>query len=93
MGRTILGPRSHHRFVPGSSQSLEMRRLSDDSLFTFIDVAVDQLQRKSYPNVGKYVAYRYDPDWYVGLVCEKSYIEQDLKIQFMILNKTTKSLG
>ena len=70
-----------------------MRRLSDDSLFTFIDVAVDQLQRVSHPNVGKYVANRYDSDWYVGLAYEKSYIEQDLNIQFMIQNKTTKSLS
>ena len=49
-----------------------MLRLSDDSLFTFIDVAVDQLQRESYPNVGKCVTYRYDSDWYVGLACEKN---------------------
>ena len=53
LGETILGTQSHHSFVPRSCQSLEMRRLSDDSLFTFIDVAVDQLQRESYPNVGQ----------------------------------------
>jgi len=70
-----------------------MCRLSDDCVFTLVDVALGQAQRESEMNVDHYVVCKHDSNWYIGIVCNKSCEGQGLKIPFMILNKTTKSLS
>ena len=87
--KTIVGTRSHHRFVPVNKEELLLYRLSEDRCCTRTAVCsgVDTIQRditiRDHCQPGKYVAAVYGNDWYIGLINERSEEHEDLRVQFM----------
>ena len=68
--KTIPGTRSHHSFTPSDSNSIEMRRLSADTVFITI-VLTDHVPTDfDVYQPGKYAACIYDSNWYVGNIVE-----------------------
>jgi hypothetical protein len=84
--KTIAGTRSHHSFVPISSDSLKIRRISADVDGTSVKAtsslrAQESLCQSFTP--GQYVAAAYDKAWYLGVVENVSLENEDVLINFM----------
>lgn len=103
--KTVAGTRSHHRFVPVDNLgTLNMHRLSCDSFYTTVSVAIsasaatdiDRLAMVINPiervTLGQYVAAVYDNQWYIGIVTEQSEEHGDVTINFMSRNSDTNIL-
>ena len=91
--KTVAGIRSHHSFVPHSSNKLYIRRLSLDDMYTIVTVGSDNeseataVQMESGDSEdyqpGKYVACMYDAEWYVGSIKDRSEEHSDVLVSFM----------
>ena len=90
--KTIPGTRSHHSFVPISINSLLMKRISADSIFSTIQLHVpvaevlESAVTKNSDNAyqpGQYVACIYDNEWHIGNIVERSDSNRDVLINFM----------
>ena len=82
--KTIAGTRSHHSFVPVSSVSLQIRRISADVDGTFVKVtSSSQAQASQSFTHGQYLAAVYDKAWYLGVVEDISHENEDVLVNFM----------
>lgn len=92
--KTISGTRSHHRFVPLSSATLNMYRLSCDDLHTTVAISsvTDFTANELNITIGQYVAAVYDGQWYIGTITEKSAEHGDVLVNFMSRNSRTNTL-
>ena len=82
--KTIAGTRSHHSFVPVSSNVLQMRRISADLEGTSAKVASPTQPQQPFSfTPGQYVAAVYDRVWYLGSVIDVSHENEDVLINFM----------
>ena len=82
--KTIAGTRSHHSFVPISSDSLKIRRISSHK--DGISVKVSSLSRTMASQSftpGQFVAAAYDKAWYLGVVEDVSQENEDVLVNFM----------
>lgn len=93
--KTVVGTRSHHRFVPADKDTVIMYRLSEDHINIRMpvstDIALDDTDMDQY-QVGKYVAAVYSNDWYIGLISERSEQHADVHVKFMKRNKRNNNL-
>jgi hypothetical protein len=81
--KTIAGTRSHHSFVPVSSVSLQIRRISADVDGTFVKVtSSSQAQASQSFTHGQYLAAVYDKAWYLGVVEDISHENEDVLVNF-----------
>ena len=99
--KTIPGTRSHHSFVPISSDSMQMRRISADTVqsvihlhFIRVDTFPSDFVRESEDTYqpGRYVACTYDNQWHIGNIVERSDANKDLLINFMERKEETRLL-
>ena len=80
-----------------SESSLIMKRISKDENGSNVflkekEAAVwSQPQRNDFLQPGQYVACRYDQQWYVGAITQRSEIHKDVYVKFMARNKQTLS--
>lgn len=87
--KTIPETRSHHSFDPISRESLEMRRISADTICSVIRLSgVNEPTPAARDNEdayqpGKYVACTYDNQWHVGNVVERSDTNNNVLVNFM----------
>ena len=86
--KTVCGTRSHHSFIPVSQYQLEMRRISEDLLFTLVNVrpceeVLTLTHDYSTFQPGKYIACLYDGAWYVGYIRNRSEEHKDVEVEFM----------
>lgn len=98
--KTIPGTRSHHSFVPTACDSLEMKRISADSMCSIIRLNISvvheeissQIVRDSDDDYqpGRYVACTYDNEWLIGNVVERSDSNNDALINFMQRKEQTR---
>ena len=66
---TIAGTRGHHSFVPISSDSLKIRRISSDKDGISVKVTSSSRTIDSRPfTPGQFLAAAYDRAWYLGVV-------------------------
>jgi hypothetical protein len=99
--KTVAGTRSHHRFIPLTTSSIGMRRLSSDAFQTTVTLAAgdnevkNDISAESIPqNItpGQYVAAVYDGKWYIGMVTEWSQEHGDVVINFMTRNVDSNTI-
>ena len=97
--KTIPGTRSHHSFVPISSDSMQMRRISADTVYSVIhlqsnrvDALPSQILREGEDvyQPGRFVACTYDNLWHIGNIAERSDANRDLLINFMKRKEDTR---
>ncbi len=82
--KTVAGTRSHHSFVPVSSDSLQIRRISADVDGTSVKVtSSSQAQASQSFTHGQYLAAVYDQAWYLGIVEDISHENEDVLVNFM----------
>ena len=84
---TVDGTRSYRCFIPQSNGCLILKRISIDCYygkheFFNLDLQNDYSQYKHW----KYVACFYDGNWYIGIILECPYENQDCSIKFMKRN-------
>jgi hypothetical protein len=83
--KTIPGTRSHHSFVPVSSNVLQMRRISAHQEGTSVKVACPtQTQQPFSFTPDQYVAAVYDRVWYLGSVVDVSHENEDVLMNFIM---------
>ncbi len=102
MASTIPGTRNNHRFVPVSTDMINMYRISanpdeesgDNGTTDSVTGKVVQkmLLDKNDLRPGAYFAAVYDGNWYIGCIIEHSDEEGDVLINFMDFNKTKQTL-
>lgn len=99
--KTIVGTRSHHSFVPLSRETMQMKRISSDSICSIIHLNFPVLERHSSQIIvknddlyqpGRYVACTYDNEWLIGNIVERSDLNKDLLIDFMQRKEATRLL-
>ena len=81
MAKTIPGTRSYHQYVPESTSTIKMKRISDDDVF---EAEFDFLGNKACLNmikvenvrVSQYLVCKYDEQYWIGIVSE---VDQDAK--------------
>ena len=81
----VLGTRSFHHFNPFAEGVVAYKRLSDDEASAgshCFYVASPSYTQANLPGMS-YVAYRYDEQWWVGMVLEADWASNDIKITFM----------
>ncbi|XP_076330752.1 uncharacterized protein LOC143236365 [Tachypleus tridentatus] len=92
--KTVAGIRSHHSFIPHSTNKMYMRRLSDDDVYTVVTVGSSSESDATAAQIGssdsndnyqpgKYVACVYDYEWYVGNIKDRSDEHSDVLMSFM----------
>ena len=82
--KTIAGTRSHHSFVPISSDSLKIWRISPDK--DGISVKVTSLSRTMASQSftpGQFVAAAYNKAWYLGVMEDESQENEGVLVNFM----------
>lgn len=84
----ITGIRSHHCFIPISTISLKMKRISADDHFDVVGkeqplTVVNDAELQP----GRYVSCIYDKDWFVGCIVERSDENCDVFVNFMTWSK------
>lgn len=103
--KTVSGTRSHHSFIPVSSHTLEMRRISQDSIFNTVKTSSTQVSESEESRVGlrpvgvhpddyqpgQYIACMYDNEWFVANIVERSDEQEDVFVKFMKRVNTTLS--
>ena len=97
---TVIGTRSHHRFVPLGKHAVQMYRLSQDEVHTRMSVSSEDqpdepqvlTQNNDLFQCGKYVAAVYSDEWYIGVITDRSTENQDVLLSFMRRNKRTQAL-
>ena len=87
---TVFGTRSHHYFIPQSTSTFVVKRLSTDEgakvrLFDDDNVTSIQSYEQLHQNLqlGKYVACLYDSVWYICAVTERLDKNKGVYIKFM----------
>jgi len=96
--KTIPGTRSHHSFVPISSDGMQMKRISADTVQSVIHLhgaRVDPPSDFTRDNEtayqpGRYVACTYDSLRHIGNIVERSDANKDLLINFMERKEDTR---
>ena len=84
--QTIPGTRNHHSFIPISSTSLIMKRISFDDDEDYLNTSISSLHMTPDPPAavpGAYVACIYDKNWFIGNVIEASEENEDIRVNFM----------
>ena len=77
-----LGTRSHHCYKPISTNSLEIRRVSSDDIFSVV-------QLKKIAEVSsndQFTPCVYDDECYIALIHEYSHENREVRVQFMKRN-------
>ena len=84
---TGLGTRSHHRYKPISTNSLQIRRVSSDDIFSVVQFKkIAEVSSNDQFTPGKYIACVYDDECYIALIHEYSRENRDVRVQFMNRN-------
>ena len=82
-----VGTRSHHCYKPISTNSLEIRRVSSDDIFSVVQFKkIDEVSSNDQFTPGKYIACAYDDESYIALIHEYSHENCDVRVQFMKRN-------
>ena len=82
-----LGTRSHHCYKPISTNSLEIRRVSSDDIFSVVQFKkIAEVSSNDQFTPGKYIACVYDDECYIALIHEYSHENRDVRVQFMKRN-------
>ena len=96
--KKVAGTRSHHSFIPQSSNKMEMRRVSGDDMYTSVYIGSDIEQSTSQQShdepatlpvdvnlyqPGRYIACVYDNRWYIGNIMQRNDEKQDVYVNFM----------
>ena len=82
-----LGTRSRHCYKPISTNSLEIRRVSSDKMFSVVQFKkVAEVSSNDQFKPGKYIACVYDDECYIVLIHEYSHENRDVRVQFMKRN-------
>ena len=78
-----LGTRSHHCYKPISTNSLEIRRVSSDDVFSVVQFKkIAEVSSNDRFTPGKYIACAYDNECYIALIHEYSHENRDVRVQF-----------
>ena len=83
--KTVAGIRSHHCFIPTSSNCISMKRVSEDDTYTSVRIGTsteDNVEFMDY-QPGRYIACTYDAQWYIGCVKDRSDEHSDILVSFM----------
>ena len=79
-----LETRSHHCHKPTSTNSLEIRRVSSEDIFSVVQFKkIAEMSSNNQFTPGKYIACVYDDEWYIALIHEYSHENCDVRVQFM----------
>ena len=78
--KTIPGTQSHHSYVPISSDSMQMKRISADTVQRVIHLHGARVdppsdftrENETAYQSGRYVACTYDNLWHIGNIVERS---------------------
>ena len=83
-----LGTRSHHCYKPISTNSLEIKRVSSDDIFSVVQFnKIVEVSSNDQFTHGKYIACVCDDDeCYIALIHEYSHENRDVRVQFMKSN-------
>ena len=76
-----LGARSHHCYKPISTNSLEIRRVSSDDIFSVVEFKkIVEVSSNDQFTPGKYIACVYDDECYIALIHEYSLENRDVRV-------------
>ena len=95
--KSITGTRMFHHFSPKSSNSIIVKRFSEDRNDQRIEIKMtvdeDELDELDFDdlNVDDYIACKYDANWYIGLITEFSREEGDFHVKFMQHSEKSRS--
>ena len=82
-----LGTRSHYCYKPISTNSLEIRRVSSDDIFSVVQFKkIAEVSSNDQFTPGKCIACVYDDECYIALIHKYSHENCDLRVQFMKRN-------
>ena len=82
-----LGTRSHHCYKPISTNSLEIRRVSSDDIFSVVQFKkIAEVSCNDQFTPGKNIACIYDDECYIALIHKYSNENCDVTAQFMKRN-------
>ena len=82
-----LETRSHHCRKPISTNSLEIRRVSSEDIFSVVQFKkIAEMSSNDQFTPGKYIACVYDDEWYIALIHEYFHENCDVRVQFMKTN-------
>ena len=73
---------SHHSFIPIDNNNFKMRRISNDIIYTLIELVktpISNIIDIEYIMVGIFIGCRYDDLSYLGVIIENC----DVKVKFM----------
>ena len=80
--KKVTGTRSHHCFLPAADGNLLISRISGDENKTTVKLNDTVTDINSWVQ-GSYVAAVYDRKWYIGIITEVNYKEEDVCMSFM----------
>ena len=82
-----LGTRSHHCYKPMSANSVEIKRVSSDDIFSVVQFKkIAEVSSNGQFTPEKYIACVYDDECYIAVIHEYSHENRDLRVQFMKRN-------
>ena len=82
-----LATRSHHCYKPISTNSLEIRRVSSDDIFSVVQFEkIAEVCSNDQFTPGKYIACVYNDECCIALIHEYSHENRDVRVQFMKRN-------
>ena len=77
-----LGTKSHHCYKPISTNSIEIRRVSSDDIFSVVQFKkIAEVPSNDQFTLGKYIACVYDDECYIALIHEYSLENGDVRVQ------------
>ena len=82
-----LRTRPHHCYKPILTNSLEIRRVSSNDIFSVVQFKkIAEVSTNDQFTPGKYIACAYDNEWYMTLIHEYSHENHDVRVEFMKRN-------
>ena len=79
--------RSHRCYKPISTNSLEIRRVLSDDIFSVVQFKkIAEVSSNDQFTPGKYIACVCDDEWYIALIHEYPHENCDVRVQFMKRN-------
>ena len=89
----ITGTRMYHHYKPLTSGKMLVKRFSSDQNGLEIGMYQQDALRESFDDydIDDYIACKYDKNWYVGLITEKSREQNDFHLKFMKHSEKSQS--